>query len=48
MQKAKTINHTNDKVARNILDGYSVGLYGIWYQNGVNADGIFVESWGQI
>ncbi|HGU0999305.1 TPA: autotransporter adhesin AIDA-I, partial [Escherichia coli] len=45
--KGKTINHTNDKVARNILDGYSVGLYGIWYQNGVNANGIFVESWGQ-
>ncbi|WP_289306684.1 autotransporter adhesin AIDA-I [Escherichia coli] len=45
--KGKTINHTSNKAARNTLDGYSVGVYGTWYQNGENATGLFAETWMQ-
>lgn len=38
------ISHYN---AKNTLNGYSVGLYGTWYQNADSLNGAYVDGWMQ-
>lgn len=45
--KGKTRNQLSGHSARNSIDGYSVGIYGTWYQNGKNKEGAYADSWLQ-
>lgn len=45
--KGKTRNQLSGHSARNSIDGYSVGIYGTWYQNGQNKEGAYADSWLQ-
>lgn len=45
--KGKTHNQLSGHSARNTIDGYSVGVYGTWYQNGKNEEGAYADSWLQ-
>lgn len=44
-QKSNTRNHGNGYSADGSLDGYSVGLYGTWFQDNEEKTGAYVDSW---
>ncbi len=42
--------HTNSQsgyTAKGTVDGYSVGLYGTWYQSARDARGLYIDTWVQ-
>ncbi|EBE9510369.1 autotransporter outer membrane beta-barrel domain-containing protein, partial [Salmonella enterica] len=45
--KGKTQNKLSGNHARNSINGYSVGGYGSWYQNGKNSRGAYIDGWLQ-
>lgn len=40
-----TRSHDSGYNSKGSVTGYSVGLYGTWYQNDVNKQGLYVDSW---
>ncbi|QIQ21400.1 autotransporter family protein [Zophobihabitans entericus] len=45
--KGDTRSKTSLYRTKSILEGYSAGLYGTWYQNADNLEGTYVDSWVQ-
>ncbi len=43
--KSETKSQLTGRKSSNKIDGYSIGLYGTWYQNPVDQTGLFVDSW---
>ncbi|MGU3577266.1 autotransporter outer membrane beta-barrel domain-containing protein, partial [Brucellaceae bacterium C25G] len=46
-QNTKTYNKLSGHRADASLNGYTVGVYGTWYQNGQDHSGLYVDSWLQ-
>lgn len=46
-QKSRTRSSATGYSSRGTIDGYSAGLYGTWYQNGVDKSGLYADSWVQ-
>ncbi len=44
-QHSGTINNVTGYKSSGIIDGYSVGLYGTWYQNDKDKTGVYVDTW---
>jgi autotransporter family porin len=44
-QHSNTNNNFTGFSSKGKVDGYSVGLYGTWYQNDVNKEGAYIDSW---
>lgn len=44
-QKSNTDASKTGLSAKSEVNGYSAGLYGIWYQNDLDKTGFFVDSW---
>ncbi|HHK5578705.1 TPA: autotransporter outer membrane beta-barrel domain-containing protein [Neisseria cinerea] len=43
--QSTAVNHETDIVANGQVKGYSLGVYGTWYQNNENHTGAYVDSW---
>ncbi|WP_437616150.1 autotransporter outer membrane beta-barrel domain-containing protein [Erwinia sp. V71] len=46
-QKNSTRNHISGYSSNGKVDGYSVGVYGNYYQDGIKKDGVYVDGWVQ-
>ncbi|MEQ5128512.1 autotransporter outer membrane beta-barrel domain-containing protein [Providencia alcalifaciens] len=44
---SKTKNHLTGYSAKGHVDGYSIGLYGTWFENPQQEKGLYVDSWLQ-
>ncbi len=44
-QQSNTDSHVTDRGSRGKVDGYSVGLYGTWYDNDADKNGTYVDTW---
>nr|PRJ06149.1 Outer membrane protein IcsA autotransporter precursor [Haemophilus influenzae] len=43
--QSTAVNHETDIVVNGQVKGYSLGVYGTWYQNNENHTGAYVDSW---
>lgn len=46
-QHSNTTSDRTDYKSKGSLNGYSTGLYGTWYQNDVDKNGLYVDGWAQ-
>lgn len=44
-QKSRTRNHGNGYAADGSVEGYSVGVYGTWFQDNEEKTGAYVDTW---
>lgn len=44
-QHGNTSSNLSGRHAKSIIHGYSAGLYGTWYQNAQDKNGLYVDSW---
>ncbi|HGW8231314.1 autotransporter outer membrane beta-barrel domain-containing protein, partial [Escherichia coli] len=45
--KSNTLSNLSGYHSRGVVEGYSAGLYGTWYQNDTDKTGLYVDSWAQ-
>lgn len=45
--QSKTYSRRTGYKSDSSVDGYTVGVYGTWYQNAATLDGAYVDSWAQ-
>lgn len=45
--KSKTVSNVTENSSRGSVSGYSIGLYGTWYDDIANKTGLYLDSWAQ-
>ncbi|MEG2734540.1 MAG: autotransporter outer membrane beta-barrel domain-containing protein, partial [Hafnia sp.] len=45
--QSKTHSNLTRNTSRGHVDGYSVGMYGTWYENETDKTGMYLDSWAQ-